>query len=151
MTSAWHNGATPQCVTRITNHITDMDTMPNRLRTRLVTSLTVTIPPHHMAVIPVTPSFHPICSINITTELIEVIENPLLYSEQPSFSVIDTLHRFYDRYQKKCITLTANVSDEELRINKGITICFTHAVDATKIHHDIELSQVMKLMTLILK
>ena len=56
LTSAWHNSAMPQCVTGITNHITDMDTVSNRLGTRLVTTMTVTIPPHHMAVILVTPS-----------------------------------------------------------------------------------------------
>ena len=54
--SAWHNIAIPQRVTGVTNHITDMDTLPNRLGTRLVTTMTMIIPPHHVAVIPVTPS-----------------------------------------------------------------------------------------------
>ena len=44
LTSPWHNGAMTQCVTRITNHITDMDTTSNRLGTKLVTTMTVTIP-----------------------------------------------------------------------------------------------------------
>ena len=35
--SVWYNNAMPQCVSRNTNHSTDMDTMSNRLRTRLVT------------------------------------------------------------------------------------------------------------------
>ena len=35
--------------------------------------------------------------------------------------------------------LAVNVSDEELRINKGITICFMHAADVAQIHHDTEL------------
>ena len=118
-----------------------MDTMSNRLGIRLVTTMTVRIPPHHMTVIPVTPSSHPICSTNISTELIEVIENSLLYIEQPYLCVLDTLHRFYDRYQNKCIMLVANVSDEELRINKGITICFACAADVTKIYHDTELTE----------
>ena len=139
--SVWHNGVMPQCVTRVTNHITDIDTMPNRLGTRLLTTMIMRIPPHHMAVIPVTPSSHPICSMNITTELIEVIENPLLYIKQPYMCVLDTLHRFYERYQNKCIMLAANVSDEELRINKGIKICFACAAAVTKIHHDTELTE----------
>ena len=42
--SAWHNSAMPQCVTGITNHIIDMDTVSNKLGTRLVTTMTVTIP-----------------------------------------------------------------------------------------------------------
>ena len=108
------------------------------------------IPPQHVAVIPVAPSSHSIYSTNITTELIEVIENPLLYIEQPYLCVLDTLHPFYDRYQNKCITLAANISGEELRINKGI-ICFACAADVTEIHQDTELSQLMKLMTLVLK
>ena len=49
--SAWHNSAMPQCITRITNHTTDIDIMPNRLGTRLVTTMTVTIPPQHMVAI----------------------------------------------------------------------------------------------------
>ena len=52
--------------------------------------------------------------------------------------VLDTLHRFYARYQNKCIVLAANVSDEELRINKVITIYFKYAADVTEIHHDTE-------------
>ena len=128
----------PQCVTGITNHITDMGTVANRLGTRLLTTMTVTIPLHIMAVIPVAPPSHSLHSPNITTELIEVIENPLLYIEQPHLCVIDTLHRFYDRNQNKYITFAVNISDEELRINKGITICFACAADVTEKHHDTE-------------
>ena len=105
-----------------------MDTASNRLGTRLVTTMTMTIPPQHMAVIPVSPSSHCLNSNNITTGLIEVIENPYL-------CIIDTLHRFCDRHQSKCIMLAVNISDEELRINKGITICFTHVADVTEKHY----------------
>ena len=69
------------------------------------------------------------CSTNITTEIIEVIENPLQYIEQPCLCIPDTLHKFYDRGQGKCITLAANISDEEFIINKGITICFMHVTE----------------------
>ena len=101
-----------------------------------MTITTVTILPHHMAVIPFAPSSQSMCSTNITTELIEVIENPLLYIEQPCLCILDTLHKFCDKDQNKCITLAANISDEELRINKGITICFTHVANVTEVHHD---------------
>ena len=37
--------------------------------------------------------------------------------------------------------LAVNVSDEELRINKGITICFTHVADVTKIHQGTDLTE----------
>ena len=69
--SAWHNSAMLQCVTGITNHITDMDTASNRLGTILVTTMTMTIPPHHMAVIPAAPSSHSLHPTNITTGLTE--------------------------------------------------------------------------------
>ena len=59
------------------NHITDMETTSNRLGTRLVTTMTMTIAPHHMAIISVAPPSHSLCSNNITTRLIEVIENPI--------------------------------------------------------------------------
>ena len=51
---------------------------------------------------------------------------------------MDNLHRFYDMHQSKCITLAVNVSDEELRINKGITICLTYVADVTEFHHNTE-------------
>ena len=37
--------------------------------------------------------------------------------------------------------LAANISDEELRIDKRITICFASTVDVTEIHHDAELTE----------
>ena len=55
--------------------------------------------------------------------------------------VIDTLHRFYERLQSKCITLAVNVCDEKLRVNKGVTICFAHMTDVTEIHHGTELME----------
>ena len=115
-----------------------MDTASNRLGTRLVTTMTVTIPLHHMAIIFVAPSSHSLCSTDITTELIDLIENPLLYIKQPYLCVIDTSYRFYDKHQSKCITLVVNVSDEELRKNQGITICFVYVADVTEIHHGTE-------------
>ena len=122
--SAWHYSTMPLCVSRITNHGTDMDTMSNMLGTRLVKIVTMTIPPHHVAVIPIAPSSHFICSTNITTELIEVIKSPLLYIEQPCLCILDTLHKFYDRGQNKCIALAANISDEELRIPQNSLFMF---------------------------
>ena len=83
-----------QCVTGITSHFTNIGTTSNRLETRLVTTKTVTIPLHHIVVIPVTPPSHSLCSNNITTGLIEVIEDSLLYIKQPYLCAIDTLSRF---------------------------------------------------------
>ena len=37
--------------------------------------------------------------------------------------------------------LAVNVSDEELTINKGITICFAFVADVTEIHHSTELME----------
>ena len=72
--SAWHSSAMPQCVIGITNHITNVDTTSNRLGTRLVTTKTVTITPYHIAIIPVTPPSHSLCSNNIPSRIIEVIK-----------------------------------------------------------------------------
>ena len=118
LTSAWHNGAMPLCISRLTNHDNYMDDTSNRLGTGLVTITTMTIPLHHMAAIPIASSFNP--HTNITIELIEVIENPLLHIEQLCLCILDTLHKFYNENQNKCVTLAANISDKELRINKGI-------------------------------
>ena len=74
LTSAWHSSAMPQCVTGITNCVTNMDTMSNGLGTRLVTTMIVTIPPQHIAIIPIAPSSHSLSSSNITTGLIELIK-----------------------------------------------------------------------------
>ena len=70
-----------------------------------------------------------------------MIENPLLYIEQPCLCILDTLHKFYNKDQGKCITLTANISDDELRINKRITICFTCVADVTEICDDAKLTE----------
>ena len=55
--------------------------------------------------------------------------------------VIDTLHRFHDRHQSKYIVLAVNVSDEELGVNKRITICFACITDLKEIHHSAELTK----------
>ena len=34
--------------------------------------------------------------------------------------------------------LAANINDEELRINKEITICFAHVAYVAEIHHNVE-------------
>ena len=57
--------------------------------------------------------------------------------------ILETLHKFYDEDQNKCITLPANFSDEELRINKGITICFASVVSITDAYHDAELIELI--------
>ena len=126
------------CVSRLTIHDNNMNATPNTLGTRLVTITTMTIPPHHMAIIPIAPSSQSTCSTNITTELIKVIEKPLLHIEQPCLCILDTLHKFYDEDENKCIMMAANISDEELGINKGITTCFVHVADVTEVHHNAE-------------
>ena len=103
-----------------------------------MTTTPVTVPQHHMAIIPLAPSSQSACSINITAELIEVIQNPLLCIEQSCLCILDTLHKFYNKDQNKCIMFAVNISDEELRIYKGITICFACVADVTEVHHNAE-------------
>ena len=57
--SAWHNGVMPLGVSRLINYGSDMSTTPNRLETRLVTIMTMTIHPSHVAVIPIVPLHTP--------------------------------------------------------------------------------------------
>ena len=57
--------------------------------------------------------------------------------------ILDTLHKFYNEEQNKCIMLAANISNEELGINKGITICFMCVADVTEVHHDVELIELI--------
>ena len=83
------------------------------------------------------------CSTNITTELTEVIENPLLYIEQPHLCILDSQHKFHDEDKNICIKLAANISDEDLRINKGNAICFTHVANVTEVHHNAELIELI--------
>ena len=68
----------------------------------------------------------------------EVIENPLMYIEQPCLCILDTMHKFHYEDQNKCIAMSANISDEELTINKGITICFMHVANVTEVHYNAE-------------
>ena len=105
-----------------------------------MTNMTMTIPLYHMAVIPFAPSSHSICSTNITRELIEVIENQLLYTEQPCLCILDICINFMTEVKANVLLWQQTLVMEELRINNGITICFTCVADVTEIHHDAKLS-----------
>ena len=37
---------------------------------------------------------------------------------------MNTLHKFYSRYPEQCVAIAVNVSDEDIILNKGITLCF---------------------------
>ena len=42
-----------------------------------------------------------------------------------------TLHRFDTRYPEQCITIVVNVGDEDVILNKGMTLCFVQETDIT--------------------
>ena len=42
-----------------------------------------------------------------------------------------TLHIFDTRYPEQCVTIAVNVSDEDIILNKGMTLCFVQETDLT--------------------
>ena len=67
----------------------------------------------------------------VNTELFEVIGNPLSSIEQPYLLILSTLHKFDSRYPEECVAIAVNVSDEDIILNKGMTICFVQDTDLT--------------------
>ena len=97
----------------------------NDLGVRLKTPTVVTIPPHNITMIPLEPPFRALHCKNVNTELFEVIGNPLSSIEQPYLLILCTLHKSETRYPEQCVTISVNVSDEDIILNKGMTLFCT--------------------------
>ena len=119
--------------TRETLHVIDMSvaSVTNNLGIRLKTSTVVTIPPHSITMIPFEPSFRALQCKGVNTDLFEIIGNPLLSIEQPYILILHTLHKFDTRYSEQCVVIAVNVSDEDIILNKGMTLCFVQETDLT--------------------
>ena len=79
----------------------------------------------------------------MNTELFEVTGNPLSSLEQPYLLILYTLHQFDTRYPEQCVVIGVNVGDEDIILNKGMTLCFVQETDlTTKIPHIKEISTV---------
>ena len=110
--------------------------MTNDLGIRLKTSTLVTIPPHNITVILLEPLLRPLQWKSVNTKLLEVIGNPMMSIEQPYLLIFCTLHKFNTRYLEQCVAIAANVSDKDILLNKGMTLCFIQKTDLTmKIPH----------------
>ena len=114
-----------------TSHVTDasMILVTKSLGVRLKAPTVVTISPHNIAVIPLEPPFRALHCKNVSANLFEVIRNPLLSVEQPYLLILHTLHTFDTRYPEQCIALVVNVGNEDIILNKGMTLCFVWETD----------------------
>ena len=106
-------------MTRETSHVigANVALVTDSLGVRIKTPTVVTIPPHNITMILLEPPFRALHGMNANTNLFEVIGNPLLSIEQ------HILHRFGTRYPEQCVAIAVNVGDEDIILNKGITLC----------------------------
>ena len=133
--SAWPNGSISDSdhVTRKIVHIIDaiVDSITNDPSVRLKTSTVVTIPPHNITIIPLEPPLRALQCKGVNTELFEVIVNPLSSIEQLYLLILNTLHKFDSRYPEQSVMIAVNVSDEDIILNKGMTLYFVQETDLT--------------------
>ena len=93
--------------------------------------------------IPLEPPFRALHCKNVNTKLFKVIENPLWSIEQPYLLILQTLHRFDTRYHEQCVATTANIGDEDIILNKGMTLSFVQETELiTKTPHIKEMDTV---------
>ena len=122
--SVWPNGSFSDS-DHITKEIqiidTRVDSVTNDLGIRLKTSTIVTIPPHNIAIILIEPMLRALQCKGVNTELFKVIGNPL------HLLILCMLHKFDTRYPEQCVA--GNVSDEDVILNKGMTLCFVQETD----------------------
>ena len=129
--STWPNRSIsdPNFMMRETSHVTDthVELVTDGLDIRLKkTPTVVTVPPHNitMTPTPLEPPFRALNCKNVNTELFKVIGNPLSSIEQPYLLILHTLHRFDTRYPKQCVAIVVNIGDEDITLNKGMTLIF---------------------------
>ena len=118
---------------RETSHLisNSVTSVTNGLGIILKTLTVVTIPPHNSIMILLEPPFRTLHCKNVNTELFEVIANPFLNIEQPYLIILHTLHKFDTRYPEQCVVIVVNVGDEDIILNKGMTLCFVQETDLT--------------------
>ena len=108
-----------------------VDTMTNKSGLRLKTSTVVTIPPPNITIILLEPTPRVLQYKSVNTELFEVIGNPLSSIEHPYLLILNVLHRLDSRYPEQCVVIAVNVSDEDIILNKDMTLCFVQETDLT--------------------
>ena len=111
---------------------------------RLKSPTVVKIPPHNIANDTIRASFQSSMLHKLSiTKLFKVIGNTLSSIEQPYLLILHILHKFDTRYHEQCVTVPVYVGDEDIILNKGMTLCFVQETDlATKIPHIKEMDTV---------
>ena len=51
--------------------------------------------------------------------------------EQPYLLILSMLHKCDSRYPEWCVAIAVNISDEDIILNKGMTLCFIQEIDLT--------------------
>ena len=128
--SAWSSGP---ILDSETSHVIDMSMilLTDRLGIRLKTPTVVMILPHKIAIIPLEPPFRALHCKNVNTKLFEIIGNPLSGVEHPYLLILHALHTFDTRYPEQYVALAVNVGEENITLNKGMTLCFVQETDLT--------------------
>ena len=113
------------------SHVTDasMTLVTDSLGVRLKTPTVVKIPPYNISMIPLEPPVRALHCKNDSANLFEIIRNPLLSVEQPYLLILHILHTLHTRYPEQCIVLVVNVGNEDIILNKGMTLCFVWDTD----------------------
>ena len=96
----------------------------NKPGIRLNTSIVVTIPSHNITMIPLELPFRALQCNGINTELFEVIKQPYLF-------IFCMLLKFDTRYSEQLDAIVVYVSDEDVILNKSMTLCFVQKTDLT--------------------
>ena len=101
------------------------------LGVRLKTPNVVTIPPHNIAMIPLELPFRALHCKNVNTKLFKRIGNLLSGVEQPYLLRLHMVHKFDTRHPELCVALVVHVGEEDITLNKGMTLCFVQETDLT--------------------
>ena len=96
----------------------------------VVTKSTVTLPPHHIAVVPLTPINYP-DKMQANT-LPEIKENPFHSVEQLNITIKPDLQKLDSRTPDKFMAILWNPGDHSISIKKNMTIGFMKELDYIK-------------------
>ena len=88
----------------------------------IVTKTTVTLPPHQITIVPLTPINYP-DKIHAHT-LLEIEENPFFSIEQPNITIIPALQKHESRTPDKFMAILWNPGGHSISIKKNMTIGF---------------------------
>ena len=97
----------------------------------VITKSTVTLPPHHISIIPLTPTDYP-HKIHTDT-LLEMEENPFFTIEQPDITIILALQKLDNKTHDKFMTIIWNPGGDSISVKRNTTISYMKESDYIKI------------------